>query len=102
MDETADLVGNGDFRCTHCYKEVNTVADHLAKLATMRSGAMLYSMLDLLTSGIKGFYLLDKMQVPRIRIRYLDMWKYKAVSCLIMLLFCEDCFTIADVYLGLR
>ncbi|KAH0730199.1 hypothetical protein KY289_001387 [Solanum tuberosum] len=70
VDETADLVGNADFRCTHCYKEVNTVADHLAKLATMKSGPMLYNRLDQLTSGIKGVYLLDKMQVPSIGIRY--------------------------------
>ncbi|KAK4737440.1 hypothetical protein R3W88_001137 [Solanum pinnatisectum] len=70
MDETVDLVGNDDFCCTHCFKEVNTVADHLSKLATMRSGRMLYNMLDQLPSGIKGVYLLDKMQVPSIRIRY--------------------------------
>ncbi|KAG5632159.1 hypothetical protein H5410_003876, partial [Solanum commersonii] len=55
VDGTVDLVGNGDFCCTHCYKEVNTVCDHLVKLATIRSAPMLYSM-------IKGVYLLDKMQ----------------------------------------
>ncbi|KAH0725425.1 hypothetical protein KY284_001290 [Solanum tuberosum] len=70
VDETADLVGNADFCCTHCYKEVNTVADHLAKLAIMKSGPMLYSRLDQLTSGIKGVYLLYKIQVPSIGIRY--------------------------------
>uniref|UniRef100_A0A0V0I3V6 Putative ovule protein n=1 Tax=Solanum chacoense TaxID=4108 RepID=A0A0V0I3V6_SOLCH len=51
VDETADLVGN-------------------AKLATMRSGPILYSRLYQLPSGIKGPYLLDKMQLPSIRIRY--------------------------------
>ncbi|KAG5597850.1 hypothetical protein H5410_039082 [Solanum commersonii] len=48
----------------------NTVADHLAKLATMRNELISYGRQDQFPSGVKSAYLLDKMQLPSIRISY--------------------------------
>ncbi|XP_059310018.1 uncharacterized protein LOC132061178 [Lycium ferocissimum] len=70
VEETANIINTADFTSSHCYREANKVADYPAKLATKLDQPSLYHRLEHLPSGAKCPYVLDRMRLPSIRIRY--------------------------------
>ncbi|XP_070022747.1 uncharacterized protein [Nicotiana sylvestris] len=54
----------------HCYREANQLADRLAKLANKAQNGAFFFSSQQLPKAAKGPFLLDKSQVPSIRIKY--------------------------------
>ncbi|CAN4095855.1 unnamed protein product [Withania somnifera] len=69
VEDTTNLLNGTDLTFSHCYREANNVANHLAHLATSFDQPILYHSLDHLPAGAKGSFILDKMQLPSIRIK---------------------------------
>ncbi|CAN4084546.1 unnamed protein product [Withania somnifera] len=70
VEDTTNLINGTDLTFSQCYSEANNVADHLIKSATSLDQPILYHRLDRLPAGAKCSFILDKMQLLSIRIRY--------------------------------
>ncbi|WMV26965.1 hypothetical protein MTR67_020350 [Solanum verrucosum] len=58
------------YAISHCYRETNQTADHLAKMASTSGTRTLYHSLKELHREAKGLLQLDKWQTPTFRRRY--------------------------------
>lgn len=63
------LLGSPSPTVTHIYREANGLADSLANAGCELLSMEVYFMADALPRRSKGIYLLDKAQMPNIRVR---------------------------------
>lgn len=63
-----DLLNPSEYSITHCYREINQVADKLASLSHKYNTNILYSKTGELPSQIKGLITTDCWSLPIIRV----------------------------------
>ncbi|XP_019233381.1 PREDICTED: uncharacterized protein LOC109213985 [Nicotiana attenuata] len=63
-------IQHADVRVMHCYREGNQVANCLANLASTSGNSMTINSYQQLPTCAKGYFLLDKCQIPSIRTKF--------------------------------
>ncbi|KAK6776388.1 hypothetical protein RDI58_027389 [Solanum bulbocastanum] len=70
IEDTSTLLRQATVKFTHCYREVNQLADWLAKMAMNSQASNTYLSYQQLHKGAKGPFLMDKRQIPNIRSKF--------------------------------